>query len=51
MNPGFSVLFAVGHSVAGQAETYAYLGLYWTWGTGGAKPDTGQFRLSRAGAM
>lgn len=30
-NPGFSLLFAGGHSVAGQSETYAYLGLYWTW--------------------
>lgn len=25
-------LFAYGHSVAGQTENYAYLGLYWTWG-------------------
>lgn len=31
-NPGFSLLFAAGHSFAGQSETYAYLGLYWTWG-------------------
>jgi hypothetical protein len=31
-NPGFSLLFAAGHSVAGQGETYAYLSLYWTWG-------------------
>jgi hypothetical protein len=31
-NPGFQLLFAVGHSVAGQRETIAYLGLYWTWG-------------------
>ena len=30
--PGFQVLFMAGHSVAGQAETVAYLGLYWTWG-------------------
>jgi len=26
------LLFAYGHSVAGQTENYAYLGLYWTWG-------------------
>jgi len=26
-----------GHSIAGQSETVAYLGLYWTWG-----PDTKQ---------
>lgn len=30
--PAFQLLFAVGHTVAGQSETYAYLGLYWTWG-------------------
>jgi hypothetical protein len=26
------LLFAYGHSVAGQTENYAYVGLYWTWG-------------------
>lgn len=31
-HPGQQFLFAYGHSVAGQTETYAYLGLYWTWG-------------------
>lgn len=31
-NPGFQLLFCYGHSVFGQAESYAYLGLYWTWG-------------------
>jgi hypothetical protein len=30
--PAFQLLFALGHTVIGQAETYAYLGLYWTWG-------------------
>jgi hypothetical protein len=30
--PGFQLLFAYGHSVAGQTENYAYLGLYKTWG-------------------
>lgn len=30
--PAFQLLFCVGHTVAGQSETYAYLGLYWTWG-------------------
>jgi hypothetical protein len=29
-NPDFQVLFAYGHSIAGQSETYAYLSLYWT---------------------
>lgn len=31
-DPGFQLLFAYGHSIAGQSENYAYLGLYWTWG-------------------
>jgi hypothetical protein len=26
------ILFCYGHSVAGQTENYAYLGMYWTWG-------------------
>lgn len=35
--PAFQLLFALGHSIAGQPETYAYLGLYWTWGGKEAK--------------
>ncbi|HEX5430718.1 MAG TPA: hypothetical protein VFW83_02030 [Bryobacteraceae bacterium] len=31
-DPGFQLLFAYGHNVAGQTENYAYFGLYWTWG-------------------
>jgi hypothetical protein len=31
-SPGLQLLFAYGHSVAGQTERYAYLGLYKTWG-------------------
>jgi hypothetical protein len=30
--PGLQLLFAYGHSVAGQTENYGYLGLYRTWG-------------------
>lgn len=39
--PGLQLLFAYGHSIAGQTENYGYLGLYKTWGKdrGGA---TGQ---------
>lgn len=33
--PDFNLLFAAGRSVHGQAETYSYLALYWTWGVGG----------------
>lgn len=31
-SPGLQLLFAYGHSVVGQTENYAYLGLYRTWG-------------------
>ena len=37
-NPGFQLLFCYGHTVVGQPETYAYLGLYWTWG--GSKSES-----------
>lgn len=30
--PGLQLIFAYGHSIAGQTENYAYLGLYKTWG-------------------
>ena len=31
-NPGQQFLLCYGHSVAGQTENYAYVGMYWTWG-------------------
>jgi hypothetical protein len=31
-SPGLQLIFAYGHSIAGQTENYAYLGLYKTWG-------------------
>ncbi len=31
-NTNEQFLFCYGHSVAGQTENYAYLGMYWTWG-------------------
>ena len=39
---GFQLLYCYGHTVIGQRENYAYLGLYWTWGNkkaAGDKPD------------
>ena len=39
---GFDLLFAAGRSVAGQAETYTYLALYWTWGPKGRRRRCGQ---------
>jgi hypothetical protein len=32
IHEGYQLLFASGHSFAGQGETYTYLALYWTWG-------------------
>ena len=31
-HPCEQFLFSYGHSVAGQTENYAYVGMYWTWG-------------------
>jgi hypothetical protein len=38
-SPGLQLLFAYGHSIAGQTENYAYLGLYKTWGKDKGKPE------------
>lgn len=38
-NPNRQFLFCYGHSVAGQTENYAYVGLYWTWGKDKDKKD------------
>ncbi len=38
-SPGLQLLFAYGHSIAGQTENYAYLGLYKTWGKDKGAPD------------
>jgi hypothetical protein len=40
-HPGEEFLFCYGHSVAGQTENYAYVGMYWTWGKDKTKPDAG----------
>ena len=42
-NPNEQFLFCYGHSVAGQTENYAYVGMYWTWGKEDKKPDTTAF--------
>jgi hypothetical protein len=39
-NPNEQFLFCYGHSVAGQTENYAYVGMYWTWGKDAEKPAT-----------
>ncbi len=40
-NPNRQFLFCYGHSVAGQTENYAYVGLYWTWGKNGRQDKAG----------
>lgn len=43
-HPGEQFLFCYGHSVAGQTENYAYIGMYWTWGKNkddDKQPDSG----------
>lgn len=40
-HPGEQFLLCYGHSVAGQTENYAYVGLYWTWGKDDQKAAAG----------
>ena len=44
-HPGEQFLFCYGHSVAGQTENYAYLGMYWTWGKNKDNKKEGQSGL------
>lgn len=37
---GEQFLFCYGHSIAGQTENYAYVGMYWTWGKQKDKDDS-----------
>jgi hypothetical protein len=47
--PAFQLLFCLGQSFVGQPETYAYFGLYWTWGNEqGDRDKVGWSRASRA---
>ena len=50
-DPGFQLLFCYGHTVAGETENYAYLGLYWTWGgnAGGRPAGAGMRRMAGPG--
>lgn len=41
-HPDQQFLFAYGHSIAGQTENYAYIGLYWTWGKDDEKQKKGR---------
>jgi hypothetical protein len=39
-HPREQLLFCYGHSIAGQTENYAYIGMYWTWGKDAPKDST-----------
>src|SRR6185437_2882786 len=43
IHDGFQFLFAAGHSIAGEPETYTYFGLYWTWGPKDHQPAPQNF--------
>jgi Putative MetA-pathway of phenol degradation len=45
-HPGEQFLFCYGHSIFGQTENYAYVGMYWTWGKGGQAPDVASLWLN-----
>jgi hypothetical protein len=45
--PGLQFLFAYGHSIVGQTENYAYVGLYYAWGKVDKTPSAGDVMLSR----
>ncbi|MGC2163773.1 MAG: hypothetical protein WA634_17845 [Silvibacterium sp.] len=45
-SPGLQFLFAYGHSIAGQTENYAYVGLYKTWGKDKVKKSASDAMLS-----
>ena len=47
-NPNEQFLFCYGHSVAGQTENYAYVGMYWTWGKERQEAGCGQSLLRKA---
>jgi hypothetical protein len=47
-HPGEQFLFCYGHSIAGQTENYAYVGMYWTWGKGDKKPEAASLWMNRA---
>ena len=50
-HPGRQFLFCYGHSVAGQTENYAYIGLYWTWGGGKDSKEGGKSDLFFSGQL
>jgi hypothetical protein len=48
-NPNKQFLFCYGHSVAGQTENYAYVGMYWTWGKDSDKTSAANAWLNKPG--
>jgi hypothetical protein len=50
-NPNEQFLFCYGHSVAGQTENYAYVGMYWTWGKDEKSASPDEKKESAAGPL
>jgi hypothetical protein len=50
-NTNEQILFCYGHSVAGQTENYAYLGMYWTWGKDARDSSLGDKKDAPASAF
>jgi hypothetical protein len=50
-NTNEQILFCYGHSVAGQTENYAYVGMYWTWGKNDKDATPEEKKDSAGGAL
>jgi len=50
-NPNEQFLFCYGHSIAGQTENYAYVGMYWTWDKDNKSSSPGENKRSAANAL
>jgi hypothetical protein len=50
-NTNEQILFCYGHSIAGQTENYAYVGMYWTWGKDAKSGASGDKKESSGNAL
>ncbi len=50
-NTNEQILFCYGHSIAGQTENYAYVGMYWTWGKDAKSGAPGDKKESSGNAL
>lgn len=50
-NTNEQILFCYGHSIAGQTENYAYIGMYWTWGKDAKSENPGDKKEATGSAL